>query len=83
VFYYHVWFKKLEYTDLPSFHPYWKEQVKKDVRVILNKTIKLYKICEKDPKQIKYHFNNTTSLNDLKNRITEYKEKLNKHGNKI
>jgi len=61
---------------LPSFHPYWRNKVKKDIRKSIKQTVVKYNECKKNPEKIKYHFNSYTSLGDIEKIIKEYKLKL-------
>jgi len=76
VFYFWYCIGRFKYIDLPSNHPYWKEQVRKDIKEKLKVTLVKYTDCKKNPEKIKYHFNIFTSLKDVENTIAEYKQKL-------
>ena len=56
-------------SDLPSFHWYWKDSVKekKDLRKKREKQI--IKECLINPDMIKFHFNATTTIEDLEKRL--------------
>jgi hypothetical protein len=57
--------------DLPSWHPYWKNEVKKDAFRRLQEWKAKYKACKENRNLIKYHFNNTTGLADIEKGIKE------------
>jgi hypothetical protein len=76
VFYFWYYVGRVRYCDLPSFHPYWKNEVKKDMRKKLDSIIIKYNECKNNPEKIKYYFNATTSLRDIEKRIEFYKNAL-------
>lgn len=69
--YFWVWTGRIRWSDLPSHHRYWKIQTNKDRKKSLIVLIGKYKLCKKDPGQIKYLFNATTSLKDIEKLIIE------------
>lgn len=71
--YFYKWHRGFNYSDLPSQHPYWKLQVKKDYRLIVKTLQEKYEECKKDNSKIKYMFNRNTSLKDIEDKIERYK----------
>lgn len=71
--YFWVFFGRVKFCDLPSFHEYWSLQVRRDYKKKLIILISKYELCKKDQSQIKYLFNSNTSLNDIEKKINEYK----------
>lgn len=68
---------KCDISDLPSYHPYWSNEVKKGIVKRLNILEIQYKECVANPSKIKYYFNNTTSLEDINNKIKKLKNEQN------
>lgn len=62
-------------TLLPSFHPYWTNEVKKIDLKELQRVEKLYEECKENPEMIKYHFNLSASIASIESRIQELKMK--------
>jgi len=63
--------------DLPSNHPYWFIEVMKDNGKKYNKIKLLYEECKIDPDKIKYHFNSSTSLNNIEEKLKKYEYSVN------
>lgn len=61
--------------DLPSSHPYWKNEAKNIIKEQINILEVNYEICKNNPDKIKYLYNKTTSLEDLEIRINKLKLK--------
>ena len=62
--------------DLPSFHPYWKEQIKQRLELDLKKLMSIFESCKQDNSKIKILFNSTTSIKDIELKIKELKLKI-------
>lgn len=67
----------LNSSDLPSFHPYWTEFTKQNTIKTLERHIKNYEICKKDPNQIKYLYNLDTTLKMISDKIEKLKSEIN------
>lgn len=64
-------------TDLPSFHPYWKIQVKNNLIQLIKETEGLLSSCEKYIENDGYYKTNAmASIERYKSAITDYKNKL-------
>lgn len=70
-FYFWIIVGRVRFCDLPSFHRYWKHEVRKNEKKSLKILISKYELCKKNPTRIKYLFNKNTSLKDIENRIDE------------
>lgn len=78
VFYFWVNFGRMKYCNLPSFHPYWKNERKKVAKKQLNQMIIKYNECKKNPEKIKYYFNSSATLDSIKENVKKHKEELKK-----
>jgi len=67
---------RVSLCELPSFHWYWKEQSKKEIKSRLKILVRQYEECKKNPDRIKYLFNANTTLSHLESRINTYKFQL-------
>ncbi len=70
------WIGKCVPSELPSFHPYYKYLIKKRNRNELIRLGLIYKECVNDESRIKFHFNLTTSLEDIEDKIMNLNNKL-------
>ena len=68
---------KCKDSDLPSFHPYWKEQVKNSIRKNLETLLENIEQIEKDPSKMQYIYNKTTTLNMLYEKVRILRVKIN------
>jgi len=68
--------RRFNVVELPSFHPYWKKRVLEVDKTNLNRQIETYNICVKDPDQIKVHYNSSTNLIDIENRIEALRKRI-------
>ena len=68
---------KCKDSDLPSFHPYWKEQVKNSMRKNLETLLENIEQIEKDPSKMQYIYNKTTTLNMLYEKVRILRVKIN------
>lgn len=62
-------------TNLPSWHPYWVNQVKKQYLITLERIEKLYIECLEDHDKIKYHYNRSAGIETIERHIEELKQK--------
>ena len=67
---------KCKVSDLPSFHPYWKEQVKNSMRKNLKTLLENIEQIEKNPSKMQYIYNKTTTLNMLYEKVKNLKTKI-------
>ena len=67
---------KCKDSDLPSFHPYWKEQVKISMCKNLETLLENIEQIEKDPSKMQYIYNKTTTLNMLYEKVKNLKTKI-------
>jgi len=67
---------KCEPTDLPSFHPYWCFMAKLRKRKYLFQIKTWYKECLIDRSKIKYYFNSSTDIFDIKFKIDKLKREI-------
>jgi hypothetical protein len=65
---------KCRHIDLPSFHPYWKNEVKRQDYKTLQRVKAMYEECKADTKKIAYYFNATASLIDIESKIRHYEK---------
>lgn len=66
---------KCKDSDLPSYHPYWTNEVKKYYKKELDRLWEKYIECYYDNSKIKYHFNITTRIEDIEKKIILYEKK--------
>lgn len=67
---------KCDISDLPSFHPYWRDLINKDKKVRVEDLEKKYDSCRKNPDLIKVYFNSSTALSDIRERIEKLKDEI-------
>lgn len=68
--------EEIKVSDLPSYHPYWKNKVRKDTLKTIKRHEDNYKECLKDPDRIKYLYNIDTTLEGIRDKITNLEKKL-------
>ena len=76
--YFWIMMGRVRKVELPSFHRYWRLQVNKQYKVDIKSLIVKYVTCKKNPSQIKYLFNKTTSLKDIEQKILKMKNEIKK-----
>lgn len=67
---------KCSSVDLPYYHPYWCLISKLRKRKYLFKITKWYNECILDNSKVKYYFNSSTNLFDIKNKIEKLKSEI-------
>ena len=75
LFYFYVFVGRVQYHNLPSFHPYWKQKVRASNKILLAEMMIKYNKCMEDPSQIKFYFNGGMSIGDVKREIELLKRK--------
>lgn len=76
VFYFWLIVGRVNYVDIPSFHPYWKIQTKKKMKSALLKLQLDYHKCKVNQNNIKFLFNNGTTLQDIEKLIRTKQEEI-------
>jgi hypothetical protein len=65
---------KCKDSDLPSEHPYWKQQIRNQWYETMLRHIKNLNQCIKDPNKIKFLYNSNTTLTTIKEKISKCKK---------
>lgn len=66
---------KCEDWQLPSFHPYWKNEALKDILKYADKLEEWLNICRADNSQLKYYFNKTATIESVEQHIAKLRKK--------
>ena len=61
---------KVRSSALPSFHPYWRMMVHRDAMCSGQRHVRNLIECERDNSRIKYLYNSSTSLQDIRRMVS-------------